>query len=99
VQVWSQPDAFVPWEAAEPGDPAFAELTQADLFGGTGTGDRLLTDANPVRDEGLATFTGPLRGGGSTVWVRHVDPARWQRRYDEERATAVTGGPGQPARS
>lgn len=99
VEVWSQPDAFVPWEPAQPDDEAFAGRSQAELFAGPGRGDRLLTDANPVRPDGVASFTQPLLGGGSTVWVRNPDPERWQRKYDEERATAESGRPGQPARS
>jgi uncharacterized protein (TIGR03089 family) len=99
VVVWSQPDSFVPWDPAEPTDEALPGTSQAELFAGAGTGDRLLTDANPVRPAGLAAFTQPLVGGGSTVWVRNPDPDRWQRKYDEERATAGSERPGQPARS
>ena len=99
VEVWSQPDAFVPWDPAAPDDLAAFGRTQAALFtddGTVGPGSRLLTTANPVSPEGLATFTQPLVRGGSTVWVRNPDPGSWQRKYDDERATEVFGD--QPAR-
>jgi uncharacterized protein (TIGR03089 family) len=91
VEVWSQPDAFVPFDPPEPDDAAAFGLSQADLWASKAPGERLLTTDNPVTPEGLATFTGPLSGGGSTIWVRDLDPradpAAWQRRYNDERAT------------
>jgi uncharacterized protein (TIGR03089 family) len=96
VEVWSQPDSFVPWDPPGPDDEAVRGTTQGALFSGRGTAVRLLTTANPVSPAGIATFVDPLLGGGSTVWVRHADAATWQRRYDEERATAQDG---QPTRS
>jgi uncharacterized protein (TIGR03089 family) len=102
IEVWSQPDAFLPWdppgadEEAVPGTgqatlltPSYDALPLAD-------GDRLITTANPVTPEGLATFVQPLVRGGSTVWVRNADPTAWERRREDERATAEAG---QPARS
>jgi len=98
--VWSQPDAFVPWDPATPDDLALPGVSQADLLAPeedlVADGGRLLTTANPASYDGVATFTQPLVRGGSTIWVRHPDPASWQRRYVEERATAVFGD--QPAR-
>ncbi len=38
--------------------------------------------------EGLATLLSPLQQAGGTVWVANPDEAKWQQRYDEERATA-----------
>ncbi|CUR59431.1 conserved hypothetical protein [metagenome] len=98
VEVWSQPDAFVPWDPPGPEDLAVEGATHAALFAERGArepGCRLLTTANPASPDGLTSFTGPLLAGGSTVWVRHPDPTTWQHRYDEERATASD----QPARS
>ncbi|MGD9960394.1 TIGR03089 family protein [Nocardioides sp.] len=97
VEVWSQPDAFVPWDPPGPDDLAVLGRSQGELLAGSGGQDpgcRLLTAANPVTPEGIETFVGPLLVGGSTVWVRHPDPEAWQRTYDDERATAD-----QPARS
>lgn len=96
LEVWSQPDAFVPWESAAPEDEAFHGTSQAGLFQGTGSRNRLLTVANPVEASGVAGFVQPFLGGGSTVLVRNADPARWQQKYDEERADAQGD---QPARS
>lgn len=93
VEVWGQPDAFVPWDPPEPGDEAVPGSSQAELFGGHGTTQRLLTTANPVERSGMASFIEPFLGGGSTVWVRNPDPARWQQKYAEERATAQSDQP------
>ena len=99
VEVWSQPDAFVPWDPATPDDLAAFGRTQAELFADDGTvgpGSRLFTATNPVTPDGLAAFTQPLGRDGSTVWVRNPDPGAWHRKYDDERATEVFGD--QPAR-
>ena len=91
VEVWSQPDAFVPWDPPGADDVAVPGRTQADVLTpdpALARGIRLLSTANPTTYDGLGSFTGPLGVGGSTVWVRHPDAATWQRRYDEERATA-----------
>ena len=96
LEVWSQPDAFVPWESPQPDDEAFHGRSHADLFRGPGSADRLLTAANPVQVPGVAAFVQPFLGGGSTILVRNADPARWQQKYDEERASAQLA---QPARS
>jgi len=97
VEVWSQPDAFVPWDPPTADDPATPDATQAELLTASGSpvddGGRLLTTANPVTPDGLATFVQPLLCGGSTVWVRNADPATWPRKYDDERATAQLGAP------
>jgi uncharacterized protein (TIGR03089 family) len=102
LEVWSQPDAFVPWDPPGADDEALPGTDQAALLATSydvlplADGDRLITTANPATPEGLPTFVQPLVRGGSTVWVRHADPASWARRRDDERATAETG---QPARS
>jgi uncharacterized protein (TIGR03089 family) len=94
--VWGQPDAFladdppdgddVAWRGA--GGPATqAELLAAVEAAADPPGTRLLTDVNPCTEEGLATFLGPLRAGGGTVWVRHPDPEGWERRAAAEQAT------------
>jgi hypothetical protein len=67
---------------------------QAELLADVATsplvedGGRLLTDLNPCSAEGLATLLSPLQHAGGTVWLANPDEARWQQRYDEERATA-----------
>ncbi|QYJ04399.1 TIGR03089 family protein [Nocardioides panacisoli] len=96
VEIWSQPDAFTPWDPPEPDDAALARagirLTQADL--GTGpaaaepvvpVGGRLLTTANPATEP--AVFTDPLRQEGSVVLVAQADRDRLEATYAAERAT------------
>lgn len=98
VEVWSQPDAFTPWDPPTAGDPATDDATQAELFAAAsdgvllGDGGRLLTDANPASPDGRATFTEPLVRRGSAIWVANADPASWQQKYDAERATATRSG-------
>jgi len=90
VEVWSQPDAFVPWDPPDGDDLAVPDRSQTAVLTRDGTlepGCRLLTSLNPTTPDGMSTFTEPLALGGSTVWVRHPDPDSWQRRYDDERAT------------
>ena len=102
IEVWSQPDAFLPWDPPGADVEALPGIGQATLLSPSydalplADGDRLITTANPVTPEGLATFVQPLVRSGSTVWVRNADPAAWQRRREDERATAEAG---QPARS
>ena len=100
IEVWSQPDAFLPYDPPAGDDEALPGTDQATLLTpgpalSLADGDRLLTTANPAGPEGPASFVQPLVRGGSVVWVRHADPSSWQRRHDDERATAVLG---QPAR-
>jgi uncharacterized protein (TIGR03089 family) len=101
VVVWGQPDAFVAHDPPEPTDAAWrgpggaSPRSQAEVVAAAAAqpwsalGTRLLTDLPPVSEAGLDAFLGPLLGGGGTVWVRHPDPAGWQRRAESEQATAV----------
>jgi len=104
VEVWSQPDSFVPWDPPGPDDEALPGRTHRELLAPTadegllGDGGRLLTTANPASPSGLASFTEPLVRRGSVVWVRHADPSLWEHRRATERATAVWS-PAHPARS
>lgn len=109
AEVWSQPDAFVPWDPPAPDDEALPGTAQSVLLAPSGEdpwplvpeGGRLLTAANPASPAGLAAFVAPLVRGGSTVWVRHADPTSWDRKVDAERATVTWAPPAgdQPARS
>ena len=83
VEVWSQPDAFSPWDPPD-ADDAGADrtaLTQRELWSAAAAGSRLtdggrlITEANPASPPGLATFTEPLARGGSLVLVAHPDAA------------------------
>ncbi|QIX25938.1 TIGR03089 family protein [Nocardioides sp. JQ2195] len=97
VEVWGQPDSFVPFDPPGPGSEAVHEWgTQAELVAPAAgevtdlvaDGGRLLTTANPASPTGFATFVSPLVRGGSTVWLRNPDPETLERRASDERTTA-----------
>jgi uncharacterized protein (TIGR03089 family) len=98
VEVWSQPDAFTPWDPPVAGDlataGAYGELAQGEMWETAAAGSivtaggRLLTVANPASPPGLATFTEPLSRDGSLVLVVHSGPERLSATYVAERATA-----------
>lgn len=94
VEVWGQPDAFVPVDPPGPRDPAVGDTGHEELWETAASGSlltgggRLLSEANPASPSGLACFTEPLVRGGSVVLVAHADPARIDATYDAERATA-----------
>lgn len=93
VEVWSQPDAFTPWDPPTGEDLATDDQTQAQLLetaagSDLSTGGRLLSVTDPASPPGMATFTEPLVRSGSLVLVRNPDPARLDEVYAAERATA-----------
>ena len=102
VEIWGQPDGFTAWDPPSGDDAATDELSQRelldpssgsnDLTAAVGSsltdGGRLLSVADPASPPGMATFTEPLRRGGSLILVRNPDPARLDGVYDAERATA-----------
>jgi uncharacterized protein (TIGR03089 family) len=93
VEVWSQPDAWVPFDPPGPHDLAVGDTTHEELWAAAAAGDvvtdggRVLTEENPASPSGLPSFTEPLVRGGSLVLVAHADPARLESTYDAERAT------------
>lgn len=86
-----QSDVFAPIQAAVADDVAWADgTTQGELLAaasGFTSGDRLITDLNPLADKGIGAFVAPLLAGGSVVLVRHPDEAQWPAHRDDERAT------------
>ncbi|MEQ6902871.1 TIGR03089 family protein [Nocardioides sp. YIM 152588] len=98
VEVWSQPDAFTPWDPPSGEDPALevagAETPAAEMWRAAAAGDllpgggRLLSVANPASPPGVATFTEPLVNGGSLVLVAQAAQQRLEAIYVAERATA-----------
>ena len=96
--VLAQPDVFMAIDPATGDDAAWRDDTgtrsQTALLEDVAAaplveeGGRLITDVNPCSAEGLATLLSPLQQAGGTVWVTNPDEAKWQQRYDEERATA-----------
>lgn len=94
VEVWSQPDAFTPWDPPTSEDPATDELTQGQLWDAASgqsrlqRGDRVLSEENPASPSGFPSFTEPLVGEGSLILVAHAEPERLEATYATERATA-----------
>ncbi|GGO84679.1 acyl-CoA synthetase [Nocardioides phosphati] len=87
VEVWSQPDAFVPWDPAQAGDVLHEGRTWAELAApGPWSGQRLLTTVNPLTDP--AVLLQPVTSGGSVVLWRNADPARLEVLRHQERVTA-----------
>ncbi|WP_435769768.1 TIGR03089 family protein [Nocardioides sp. SYSU DS0651] len=95
VEIWSQPDAFTPWDPPGPDDPALAsaagEVSQRELWAAAAagtlvTGGRLLSVADPVAEP--ATFAEPLAQGGSLVLVARAERDQLEATYVAERATA-----------
>jgi uncharacterized protein (TIGR03089 family) len=79
VEVWSQPDAFTPWDPPTGSDAATqgvtGGLTHDELWGQAAAGSslsdggRLLAVANPASPSGLASFVEPFARNGSVVLV------------------------------
>ena len=106
VEVWSQPDSFIPvgpgvdrgrggaWRGG-------TTLTQAELWSAAAAGSlltdggRLLVAAKPASPPGLATVTEPLARRGSLVLVVGADPDRLDGLAQAERVTDIV----QPTRS
>ena len=99
VEVWGQPDSFVPWDPPTGADLAVPSRTQEELVGaatagslpegvGFTGGGRLLTETGPASPSGLASFVEPLARDGSLVLVVRADADRLAATYAAERATA-----------
>jgi uncharacterized protein (TIGR03089 family) len=98
VEIWSQPDAFIPFDPPGQEDPAYdlggQRRTHAELWSSAAAGDlladggRLLSVANPTSPSGIATFAEPLVRSGSLVLVAQADRERLEATYVAERATA-----------
>lgn len=95
VEIWSQPDAFTPFDPPAADDVAILvgdrAVTQAELWGEAAAGTlvgsgRLLSVANPVVEP--VTFSEPLTQGGSLVLVAQAEQGRLEATYAAERATA-----------
>lgn len=94
IEVWSQPDSFAPFDPPAGEDLAVAwagsEITQDQMWetaAASHDSGRLLVEANPASPPGLASFTGPLAGGGSVVLVTHAGPDRLEAIALAERVT------------
>jgi uncharacterized protein (TIGR03089 family) len=71
----------------------FSPIAPTELGNVTADDRRVLTDLNPLTDDGQALLLGLLAGSGSLVLVSPTDDAeadsRWPARSQNERATAV----------
>ncbi len=98
VEIWSHPDAFVPYDPPGDSDPAYdlggEQRSQAELWSAAAVGDlladggRLFTEANPTSPSGIAAFAEPLARSGSLVLVAQADRERLEATYAAERATS-----------
>ncbi|WP_205471210.1 TIGR03089 family protein [Nocardioides sp. SYSU D00038] len=98
VEVWSQPDSFVPWDPPAEGDVAVlgpdGGVTQGELWSTAAAGSlltdggRLLSEANPASPPGVASLVEPLAKGGSLVLVSGAGPDRLETIEIAERCTA-----------
>jgi len=103
VEIWSQPDAFIPWDPPTADDRAVeswfrgslrSHLNQRQLWeaatGGTlvSDGGRLLVAASPASPPELATFTEPLMKGGSLVLATRAGAERLEAIAVAEHVTA-----------
>ena len=98
IEIWSQPDAFTPWDPPTADDDAVdlagVRLTQHEMWeaAAAGTlvsdGGRLLVAASPASPPELATFTEPLAKGGSLVLVTRAGADRLEAINVAEQATA-----------
>ncbi|UDY22753.1 TIGR03089 family protein [Nocardioides sp. Kera G14] len=98
VEIWGQPDAFLPWDPPTQEDLAVdlegLRLTQGQMWEAAAASPargRLLSEVNPASPPGLTSLTGPLVHGGSVVLVVNAGPERLTAIAATERA--------QPARS
>ena len=97
--VLAQPDAFAPYDPPAGADAAWRDpsgtSTQAALLAEAAAAQvvapqgRLLTGVNPCTRAGAVTLLAPLVAGAGVVWVRHPAEDGWDRRAEQERATAV----------
>jgi len=97
--VLAQPDAFAPYDPPAGDDAAWRDpsgtSTQAALLAEAAAAQvvapqgRLLTGVNPCTRAGAVTLLAPLVTGAGVVWVRHPAEDGWDRRAEQERATAV----------
>lgn len=107
IEIWGQPDAFIPWDPAQDDDDAVLldgrAITQAELWEAAAAGSlladggRLLAVSNPASPPGFVTFTEPLARSGSLVLVARPDADRLASTAATERVTAREDD--QPARS
>ncbi|WP_139978185.1 TIGR03089 family protein [Nocardioides litoris] len=98
AEVWSQPDAFTPWDPPGPDDVAHdldgAAVTQAQVWRTAAAGSlltdggRLLSETDPASPPGVASFTEPLHRRGSLVLVTRAARERLEAIAASERTTA-----------
>ncbi len=98
IDIWSQPDSFIPGQPVLDQDVAYdladAAVTHGQLWTAATVGSlvtdggRLLSEANPASPPGIATFAEPLVRGGSLVLIVQTEGEDLEATYAAERATA-----------
>lgn len=91
IEVWGQPDGFIPVDPPAADDPATSwsgtETSHAELFGGGGETARLLSTVPPASPEGAELLAGLLAGGGSLVLIVNATADRLAAVASSEHAT------------
>ncbi|MCM0619384.1 TIGR03089 family protein [Nocardioides bruguierae] len=100
VAVWSQPDAFAPYDPPTGEDEAVLDPaggpapTQSQVLGAAAAGSllpdggRLLAELSPASPAGLGSFVEPLARSGSLVLVAGADAERLAALAGDERVDA-----------
>jgi len=98
IDIWSQPDSFIPSDPPGEDDVAYDLGGDAETHGQLWTtaaagslvtdGGRLLSETNPASPPGIRSFAEPLARGGSLILVVRAEPDRVEATYAAERATA-----------
>jgi uncharacterized protein (TIGR03089 family) len=86
AEVYSHPDVFVPMEPPAPDTAAYDGLTHAEVIAHAEAIDRrVLTTGDLTRDLLVCV----LKGGGSIVLCRNLDPAKLDQRVADEKVDEV----------
>ncbi len=90
IEVWGQPDAFIPWDPPAADDAATSwagvETSHAELFGGDGKAVRQLSTVPSASPAGAELLASLLAGGGSLVLVTNATDERISVLAESERA-------------
>src|SRR5262245_28107903 len=85
AEVYNHGDVFVPIDPPRADSLAYDDKSHADMIAAAEPiGGRVLTTTDDV-----GTLTGLLKGGGSVVLCRNLDPARLDRRIADEKVDTV----------
>ncbi|TCC64187.1 TIGR03089 family protein [Kribbella pittospori] len=90
AEVYNHPDVFVPFDPPSPASPAYDEITHDDLIStAEPVADRILVTRDLASRDGVRLLVGVISGGGSIVLCRNLDPAKLDRRVQDEKVDRV----------